>query len=156
MSAVDHPGRTSRPLRTARALDTSGPLPLWTVRKCRAVLDRLERLSLRIRVRLDGPCLGICHRESHLDIRQPSSIEPECVIQASGIEHLEDGLDVRGIEEPEVPGVIGQADHRAGPDLPSGVFHCATTLKRLWLKQTAGAWQSVPGLGKVVTVVSLE
>ena len=113
---VSHPGKRqverhrTPPGRSIRL----GPLPLRTVRKRRAVLDRLEGLPLRIRIHLHGPCRGVCHREGHLDVRQPSSIEPERVIQAAGVEHLEDGLDVRGIEKPEVPGIVGQTDHRAG------------------------------------------
>src|SRR5205807_2016066 len=79
----------------------------------RGVLDRREGGALGVVVGLDRAGADVGDGEGHLDVGEAAREDPEVVEERAGVEHLDDQLDVRGGEEPEVTAVAGEAHRRA-------------------------------------------
>src|SRR3954447_3877393 len=95
-------------------MDLSSPLiilhsePSRARPKRRRILNRPEGRPLRIHVGLYRPRHRVRHVDGGLDVGEAAGVDPELLIEAAGVEDLDDHLHVRGAEEPEVAGVRGQ------------------------------------------------
>ena len=123
--------RIGGPLRAARRELVSGEGDQQrndrAVREGRRVEDRCKGLSLRVRVVPRFPGRSIRDGDRDLEVRQSGREEPLVPVGRAAVEHLDDELDVARVEEPEVAGLIRQADGVSGAGEP---IRCASRSPR--------------------------
>ena len=80
-------------------------------------------------VGLDRSRCRVGDREGVLDVGQRTVVDPELRVDGPAVQHLEDDLQIRGIEEPEGPGIAREGPRPAHACMALEVFPCGLHLE---------------------------